>query len=262
MGQIKDITGKKFGRLLAIKVVGKSKRNTYQWLCKCDCGNEKVVDSSYLIHGSTKSCGCYAKEVKSKNGKIHALEMGKNNKRYNNYDLSGNYGIGYTSKDEEFYFDLEDYDKIKNYCWYWEKKDNNYVMSRVSKNRHLRFHYLIMEDKIKEFLLNNPKKYFEIDHINKKKNDNRKENLRFSNREENSYNSSKNKNNTSGVTGVSWLKKNNKWLSHITIKNKTHRLGLFENFENAVIARLKAEKEYFKDFAPQKHLFKEYKIIG
>ena len=38
-------------------------------------------------------------------------------KKYNTYDLTGEYGIGYTSKDEEFYFDLEDYDKIKDYCW-------------------------------------------------------------------------------------------------------------------------------------------------
>lgn len=32
----------------------------------------------------------------------------------NTYDLSGEYGIGYTTKGEEFWFDLEDYDKIKS----------------------------------------------------------------------------------------------------------------------------------------------------
>jgi len=37
-------------------------------------------------------------------------------------------------------------------------------------------------------------------------------------------------------------------------------LGSYKNIENAIIARLKAEKNYFKEFAPQRHLFKEYKI--
>ena len=37
----------------------------------------------------------------------------------NKYDLSGEYGIGWTHNTEhEFYFDLEDYDIIKYYCWY------------------------------------------------------------------------------------------------------------------------------------------------
>ena len=42
--------------------------------------------------------------------------MSETFKKYNTYDLSGEYGIGYTSKGEEFYFDLDDYDKIKDYC--------------------------------------------------------------------------------------------------------------------------------------------------
>ena len=46
----------------------------------------------------------------------------KCNKKYNKYDLSGEYGIGWTSNtNQEFYFDLEDYDKIKDYCWIYNK---------------------------------------------------------------------------------------------------------------------------------------------
>lgn len=47
-----DITGKRYGKLVAIKYVGNSK-----WLCKCDCGNEHIVKTSYLNNGDTKSCG-------------------------------------------------------------------------------------------------------------------------------------------------------------------------------------------------------------
>ena len=62
---INDITNKRFGRLTAIKYVGASK-----WLCKCDCGNEKIVISESLINGHTKSCGCINKERKANRKKI------------------------------------------------------------------------------------------------------------------------------------------------------------------------------------------------
>ena len=41
----------------------------------------------------------------------------------NVYDLSGEYGIGYTLKGEPFWFDLEDYDLIKDYCWHYTQKN-------------------------------------------------------------------------------------------------------------------------------------------
>lgn len=44
---------------------------------------------------------------------------GKLAKQYNRYDLSGEFGKGWTNKEEEFWFDLEDFDKIKNYCWHF-----------------------------------------------------------------------------------------------------------------------------------------------
>ena len=49
----KDITNQKFGRLTAIKYVGESK-----WLCKCECGGQKIVEGKNLRRGFTKSCGC------------------------------------------------------------------------------------------------------------------------------------------------------------------------------------------------------------
>jgi hypothetical protein len=49
----------------------------------------------------------------------------------------------------------------------------------------------------------------------------------------------------------------NKW----DVKIMDFDLGVFETFEEAVITRLKAEKEYYGDFAPQKHLFAQYGII-
>lgn len=53
----KDLTGRKFGKLTAIKPCG-TKRNKTVWLCKCDCGNEIEVVGTALSYGNTKSCGC------------------------------------------------------------------------------------------------------------------------------------------------------------------------------------------------------------
>ena len=47
-------------------------------------------------------------------------------RKYNTYDLSGDYGIGYTEEGNEFSFDLEDYDKIKNY--YWNIDNKGYIL--------------------------------------------------------------------------------------------------------------------------------------
>ena len=98
MGKFKDLTGQKFGMLTAIKriddYVTPSGRHRARWLCKCDCGNETVViDNNLSKKNGTKSCGCLRRKF--------AYNL---NKSCNTYDLSGEYGVGYTSKGEEFYF--------------------------------------------------------------------------------------------------------------------------------------------------------------
>lgn len=53
----KDITGQRFGKLVAIKSLY-NLDNSYFWLCKCDCGNDTIVKGHDLRTGNTKSCGC------------------------------------------------------------------------------------------------------------------------------------------------------------------------------------------------------------
>lgn len=67
-------------------------------------------------------------------------------------------------------------------------------------------------------------------------------------------------NNTNRITGVSWSSSRNKWESYIKINGKKKKLGRFDKKEDAIEARLKAEKELFKEFAPQQYLFKKYNI--
>ena len=57
-----DLTGKRFGKLTVIKYEGCYGQGR-AWLCKCDCGNEKVVLAKNLRRG-VKSCGCANKSTK------------------------------------------------------------------------------------------------------------------------------------------------------------------------------------------------------
>ena len=84
----------------------------------------------------------------------------------------------------------------------------------------------------------------DIDHINGNRADNRIENLRAVCRQENTKNRAVQNNSTSLVPGVTWAKKNKKWRARITISGNRVDLGLYEDFENAVTARKKAERLY------------------
>lgn len=84
----------------------------------------------------------------------------------------------------------------------------------------------------------------QIDHINGVTDDNRFINLREVSNQENSRNLSIPKRNTSGVIGVQWSKKSEKWRAGIMVNQKAIHLGLFEDKEDAIRARKIAEKKY------------------
>ena len=224
-----DLTGLYFGRLKVIErvedYIEKNGNKRSQWLCECKCGNRVKVIGKSLKNGNTKSCGCLQKEITSKHFK-----------KYNDYDLSGEYGIGYTFKGDTFYFDLEDYDKIKDYCWYISK--TGYVISQDSEHKAIRMHRLVMNVTDSKVL---------IDHIYHNKTDNRKSQLRIVSASQNGMNTVRRKDNTSGVTGVSL--DNNRWSAQITCDGKLIRLGRFNTFDEAVSARKLAEEKYFGEYA-------------
>lgn len=240
MSEINDITGKRFGRLTAIKYIGSNKNGRAIWECLCDCGKYKNILGNSLTQGFTLSCGC----LHSENG----TKVGKSKKRYNEYDLSGEYGIGYSSNSNDiFYFDLEDYDKIKEYCW--NKDTDGYMKTSITTSKHktkkIRLHRIIVDYNI-------------VDHINRNRLDCRKNNLRSSTKQQNCINASIRRNNKSGYVGVIYDKY--RYRSYISYNEQRINLGSYKNLEDAIIARLKAEKLYFGEFAPQRHLFKQYNI--
>ena len=244
-----DLTGKIFHRLTvkrqAEDYISPTGRHLARWICECSCDNktEIIVLGSKLKNGNTQSCGCLQKERAAK-------AVSKRCHKVNKYDLSGNYGIGWTSNtNKEFYFDLEDYDKIKDYCWSEDIQRDSFscLKARIpNENKIMRMHVFLG--------------FSGYDHINRNELDNRKENLRKATHQQNSCNRSLRKDNTSGVTGVYFDKTNNNWYASITIFGKHIKLGTFANKEDAIKARLNAEVKYFKEFAPQSELYEEYNI--
>ena len=67
-GRIKDLTGKRFGRWSVLAFAGVDKNGKATWLCRCDCGTEKLVVGGNLRSGISTSCGCYEKELITKHG--------------------------------------------------------------------------------------------------------------------------------------------------------------------------------------------------
>lgn len=233
----KDYTGKKFGKWNVIKLSNKKRDKRYLWDCICDCQISKpeseqehhYITSHDLIYGKTKQC------KKCSN---------KNRTRENRYEEKTDYVIGYTSKNEVFYFDRNDFELIRSYCWY--KTSDGYIrtVDPNDRSKKISMHRLIMFGLEQKYTLSN-----EVDHINGIKYDNRRSNLRNVCHANNMKNRPLSRNNKSRHTGVFYLTKKDRWVSTIIVNGKSIYLGSFKEKEDAIDARTKAEEEYFGDFA-------------
>lgn len=235
MGKFIDLTGMKFGRLTVIEraedYVSPSGHHNIRWLCECDCNKSNpkrvVVTGMHLKGGTTMSCGCLRDEK--------LIERNISGAKTNDYEVQEDYVIMYTSKNEPFYVDLEDFWKVRDI--YWHKDSQGYI---VSKNG-LRIHRIIM----------NCPKGLEVDHAHGKKSrhDNRKENLRIATHSENQMNQPVYSNNTSGATGVYKGKRGHGWYATISCGGKTVYLGQYDTFEEALKKRKDAEEKYFGNWS-------------
>lgn len=58
-----DHTGRSYGRWTVIQRAENNRHNQPRWLCRCECGNEKVVPAGALVSGASRSCGCLSQEM-------------------------------------------------------------------------------------------------------------------------------------------------------------------------------------------------------
>ena len=88
-----DLTGKRFGMLVVEKRLSEKKGRSFQWQCKCDCGNTTIAFTNLLKSGRKRSCGCL--KFASKNAthgfsktRLYHIWQGMKKRCYNKSDGS------------------------------------------------------------------------------------------------------------------------------------------------------------------------------
>jgi len=66
-----DISGKQFRRLFVVKKHHVDAGGNAYWLCRCDCGEERIVRRSHLVDGTTQSCGCFRDALAKEQATTH-----------------------------------------------------------------------------------------------------------------------------------------------------------------------------------------------
>lgn len=212
------IIGNRYGRLVVLKDTGKRKNSYKIWLCQCDCGNLCEATISSLKDGHVRSCGCIRKD------KAYDILRFK--------DISGKkFGKLLAIKRIDT--------KNGSALWYCKCDCGNYKEVRysnlvsgntVSCDCH-------KKEQASKLFSENPKI---VNYRNETFVDGTKVDL--------INNDKVNKNNTTGYKGVTKIKKSGKYSAYISFKNKTYRLGTYDDVISAAEARKAAENELYSDF--------------
>lgn len=214
-----NIIGNMYGRWKVLDKVYRKEHRKWYYKCECQCffKTVSIINKNDLVKGKTVKC----KHCSS-----------------NKFIEHDDYYEGITKKGESFFFDKDDYDiAISNT---WSINNRGYVVARKhGKNR--RFHREVM------------KKYYEIelqrseyiDHINRKRHDNRMINLRLCDSSVNQENRKIQKN-TTGHKGIR-LMDNGKYQVRICKNYKEYCLGTFGTLEEAIQARKEGERKYHNE---------------
>ena len=86
MAKLIDLTGQRFGKLVAEKLASPDGKYT-RWWCVCECGNKVPVFSIRLRNGATTSCGCYRKQWSDAHNKRRALQLERSKAQVKKYGL-------------------------------------------------------------------------------------------------------------------------------------------------------------------------------
>jgi hypothetical protein len=135
MGKFIDLTGQKFLRLLVTECVGRNKRGLALWRCKCECGQDTVVSSNALRSKRTKSCGCYAREIKSI---VHTKYGDAGTRLYRIWDnmirrCEDGKQTSYQKKGISICEEWHDYNKFKKWALS-NGYDDNLTIDRINNN--------------------------------------------------------------------------------------------------------------------------------
>lgn len=143
--------------------------------------------------------------------------------------------------------DDEDFEKLSKFKWYANKLHNSFYAMRHSKEDNRKF--ILMHREI----LKTPNKKV-TDHIDQNGLNNQRSNLRVATPSQNQHNKGGYKNNTSGLKGVMWHKRDKKWFARTKLNGKNIYLGYYTSKELAHEAYVAGCKKYHGKFTPLKAL--------
>lgn len=214
---MKDLTGKKFGRLVVLGKSSKKQNGKIHWWCQCECGNLANTYTGALISGNTKSCGCLQRQRSAEVSTIHGQsKRGGQSKTYSSWAsmMSRCYNP-----------------KVKHYSYYGGRGLS------VCKRWHSFAEFLSDMGEKPEGL--------SLERTNNNK-DYSPENCRWATPSDQSRNARR--------KGYSWSKQHKRWRARINIDGKNIDLGLFKNEEEAKTAYEEAKANFFKGILPVKAL--------
>ncbi len=205
---VKDLTGQRFGMLVAIKPVEqRTGSGGAVWLCECDCGCECHVSSTSLVEGNTKSCGCLkAKQhperwkVKPGDqfGRLIALEPTQGTDKYGSIIWQCHCTCG----NDAF---------VSSRSLRSGKVQSCGCLGDENREMHSTLRYMVENTNIAKIKSKRP------------------------------YKGSKSR-------GVWYNSKRNRYVPTLKFKGKSHYLGQYMNFDEAVAVRKAAEEKFFKPF--------------
>lgn len=212
-----DLTGQRYGRLIVLKEVEKEGRGRH-FLCRCDCGNEKVIRMNQLRTGKTKSCGCYNKERVTE-----ANLKDLTGHRFGKLTVVERSPKKHATENKAIWKCICDCgEKIEALSTYLTSGDTSSCgchRKEVGKKLQKYNHSNLIKDGVFTPLL--------------------KSKMRS--------------NNKTGVKGVMKLAKNGKYRAYIGIKGKKIYLGEFTTLEQAKVARKLAEEKYHHPYLEEKN---------
>ena len=223
--------GMRFGRWTVVEKSEErvGKKQCIGWLCRCDCGNQKVVSSQVLLSGESNSCGCLNDEIRKKTLQERWGTVWSNKRPKNTYTHKDGYVEVSDKNGKTFIIDGVDVELIKDK--YWHVMSTNYVCTYSGILLH-------------RFLLN-AKDGYVVDHINHNTLDNRRENLRLCTYSQNFQNR---RPDDVGIGCKGVHKNKERWAATIGVNYESIYLGSYEHIEDAIKARKEAEEKYFGEF--------------
>jgi hypothetical protein len=277
-----DMTGQSTSNWEVVESRGTNKHGAYQYLCRCLlCGAERIWSGCQLrsknesqcakcrsphvptpqidIVGQTingwqviEQCGtngngailyrclhtaCGCESIKTGGSICHCeIDYCKNCPPPYTLENKGTVTVGILQDGTQFLIDSDMAEKVSES--YWRKNSNGYIVSKQSGRKNLLLH---------RFVLGVGGNVI-VDHINRDKTDNRRENLREVNTAQNASNKSLQSNNTTGYVGVCLLKRKQLYQSSIGCFQHRLTLGAYKDIEKAAAAHNIAAAFLFGDY--------------